>query len=165
MFDANWHQIVWESEKPMLITLKFWKGSSFKNVSFLFLILHCCMILGQQKTVIIDPGHGGTDPGAIGINGVLEKEVVLNVAKEILKLNSSLFENEYDIYLTRYIDTLISLKERSRFARHLMRMCLCPCTAIILITQMQGVLKFMCQIGKPNIPLKPLGSHIIYKQT
>lgn len=119
MFDANWHQIVWESEKPMLITLKFWKGSSFKNVSFLFLILHCCMILGQQKTVIIDPGHGGTDPGAIGINGVLEKEVVLNVAKEILKLNSSLFENEYDIYLTRYIDTLISLKERSRLAKTL----------------------------------------------
>ncbi|MEZ4780640.1 MAG: N-acetylmuramoyl-L-alanine amidase [Flavobacteriaceae bacterium] len=119
MFDANWRQIVWKSEKPMLITQKFWKGSSFKNVSFLFLTLHCCMVLGQQKLIVIDPGHGGTDSGAIGINAILEKDVVLNVAKEITVLNKTLFDDRFAIYLTRYGDTLISLKDRGRLAKAL----------------------------------------------
>ncbi|MER3374580.1 MAG: N-acetylmuramoyl-L-alanine amidase [Allomuricauda sp.] len=51
--------------------------------------------------VVIDPGHGGIDSGAIDINGTYEKDVVLKIAKEILKLNSSLFENKLDVYLTR----------------------------------------------------------------
>lgn len=65
------------------------------------------------------PGHGGKDSGAIGINTILEKDVVLNIAKEILKLNQSLFDNELDIYLTRYNDTLISLSDRGRLAESL----------------------------------------------
>lgn len=103
----------------MLITLKFWKSRKLKNVSFLFLALKICLIFGQQKTIIIDPGHGGKDSGAIGVNGVLEKDVVLKVAKEILVLNKSLFDNQLDIYLTRYKDTLISLASRSRLAKSL----------------------------------------------
>ena len=43
---------------------------------------------GNRKTIIvIDPGHGGTDSGAIGINGIQEKDVVLKIAKEIVRLN------------------------------------------------------------------------------
>ncbi|MDL5511086.1 N-acetylmuramoyl-L-alanine amidase [Arenibacter sp. M-2] len=103
----------------MLITLKFWKGLGFKNVSFLFLALHCCMIFGQEKIIVIDPGHGGTDSGAIGVNDVLEKDVVLNVAKEIVALNKTLFADRFTIYSTRYTDTLISLKDRGRLARAL----------------------------------------------
>ena len=45
--------------------------------------------------------------------------MVLKVAKAILKLNKSLFENELDIYMTRYNDTLISLSDRSRLAKTL----------------------------------------------
>ncbi|MEZ4841698.1 MAG: N-acetylmuramoyl-L-alanine amidase [Flavobacteriaceae bacterium] len=78
-----------------------------------------CLVFGQQKTIVIDPGHGGTDSGAIGINDVLEKDVALNVAKEIIRLNNTLFDNRFAIYSTRYIDTLISLKDRGRLAREL----------------------------------------------
>ena|GEM_PF-190831 len=127
MFDANWHQIVWKSGKPMLITLKFWKRSSFKNVKLrlrsvlglCILLLQFCFVFGQQKVIVIDPGHGGTDSGAIGINDVLEKDVVLNVAKEIIVLNKTLFDDRFAIYSTRYTDTLISLKDRGRLARAL----------------------------------------------
>ncbi|WP_250629664.1 N-acetylmuramoyl-L-alanine amidase family protein [Aureibaculum algae] len=80
-------------------------------------------IFGQneasKKVIIIDPGHGGNDSGAIGANGVLEKDVVLNIASEIIRLNRTLFEDSFDIYLTRYKDTLISLGDRTNLAKTL----------------------------------------------
>ena len=95
---------------------------AFKNVSFVFLLLKMCFIFGQeigsQKIIIIDPGHGGKDSGAIGINGIQEKDIVLNIANEILKLNEK-SENPQDIYLTRYKDTLISLSDRTKLAKAL----------------------------------------------
>ena len=111
----------------MLITLKCWKKSSFKNVKLrrrsvqglMILLLKMCLVFGQQKVIVIDPGHGGTDSGAIGINDILEKDVVLNVAKEIIGLNKTLFDERFAIYPTRYTDTLISLKDRSRLAKAL----------------------------------------------
>lgn len=67
------------------------------------------------KTIIIDPGHGGRDPGATGRNGLKEKDVVLQLAKEILQLAEK--EPYPEIYLTRYTDNFVPLKERSRLAR------------------------------------------------
>ena len=101
----------------MLITSKLLNRQMLKNVSFVVLLLKICLVFGQKKVVIIDPGHGGKDSGAIGINGTYEKDVVLNVAKEVLNLNNSLFDNEFAIYLTRYTDTLISLSDRSRLTK------------------------------------------------
>jgi N-acetylmuramoyl-L-alanine amidase len=72
-----------------------------------------------RKIIMIDPGHGGKDSGAIGINGILEKDVVLNISKEISKLNQTLFEGDFDIYLTRYKDTLIALRDRSKLTQNL----------------------------------------------
>ena len=87
------------------------------------LMLQVCLVFGQagiqKKVLLIDPGHGGLDSGAVGINGILEKEIVLNIAHEMLKLNHSLLNNEFDIYLTRYKDTLISLTDRTRLASNL----------------------------------------------
>ncbi|MEL7269524.1 MAG: N-acetylmuramoyl-L-alanine amidase, partial [Bacteroidota bacterium] len=103
----------------MLITPKLLNRSTLKNVSFVILLLKMCLVFGQKKMVVIDPGHGGMDSGAVGVNDIYEKDVVLNVAKAILKLNNSLFDNKMDIYLTRYNDTLISLSDRSRLARSL----------------------------------------------
>jgi len=81
-----------------------------------------CFIFGQeiatQKQIVIDPGHGGIDSGAIGINGIQEKDIVLDIALEILRLNAQ-SENPQDIYLTRYNDTLISLSDRSKLAKTL----------------------------------------------
>ncbi len=98
----------------MLITQKLWNRSMLKNVSFVILLLKICFVFGQKNVIVIDPGHGGKDSGAIGVNGTYEKDVVLNVAQEILKLNTSFFDGELDIYLTRYKDTLVSLTHRTR---------------------------------------------------
>ena len=93
-----------------------------KNVSFVFLLLKMCIIFGQetstQKRIIIDVGHGGKDAGAIGLNGIQEKDVVLDIANAILKLNNEL-DTPLDIYLTRYNDTLISLLDRTKLAKTL----------------------------------------------
>lgn len=103
----------------MLITLKFLKSQRLKNVSFVILLLQMCFVFAQQKVVVIDVGHGGSDTGAIGVNGIQEKDVVLNIANEILGFNKSLLNNLFDVYLTRYKDTLISLSDRSRLAKTL----------------------------------------------
>lgn len=58
--------------------------------------------------VLIDPGHGGKDPGAVFEN-LQEKEIVLDISK---KLKSMLFVNNYKVAMTRYDDTFLSLQER-----------------------------------------------------
>lgn len=93
-----------------------------KNVSFVILLLKMCIVLGQetstQKRIVIDVGHGGKDSGAIGVNGIQEKDVVFDIANAILKLNNKM-EKPLDIYLTRYSDTLISLSDRTKLAKTL----------------------------------------------
>ncbi len=88
-----------------------------------FWILKICLILGTnmvaQNRVVIDPGHGGKDWGAVGVNGTSEKEVVMNIAKHMVTMNRKLFDNSLEIYLTRYSDTLIFLKDRTRLAKAL----------------------------------------------
>jgi len=65
------------------------------------------------REIIIDAGHGGKDPGAIGRSGIYEKKVVLGVAKE---LRSILVKNGIKVRMTRNSDTFISLKERTVIA-------------------------------------------------
>ncbi|MEH6406839.1 MAG: N-acetylmuramoyl-L-alanine amidase [Leeuwenhoekiella sp.] len=93
-----------------------------KNVSFVILLLQLCIIFGQetvdQKRIVIDVGHGRKDSGAVGINGIQEKDVVLDIALEILRLNDK-SEAPLDIYLTRYSDTLISLSDRTKLSKAL----------------------------------------------
>ncbi len=122
MFVIIWHQILWIFEGKLLITRKLKMKKVLKNVSFVILLLKMCVIFGQetsaQKRIIIDVGHGGKDTGAIGINGIQEKDVVMSIANEILRLNNDL-EKPLDIYLTRYSDTLISLSNRTKLAKAL----------------------------------------------
>lgn len=72
-----------------------------------------------KQIVVIDPGHGGSDTGAISVNGVAEKDIVLSIARKLDSLNTKLYDNVLDIYLTRYSDTLISLSDRTRLAKRL----------------------------------------------
>ncbi|GGA82852.1 N-acetylmuramoyl-L-alanine amidase [Ornithinibacillus halotolerans] len=60
-------------------------------------------------TIIIDPGHGGKDPGAIGSNGVLEKDLILNSS---LKIAETLRQAGANVILTREDDSFVSLKNR-----------------------------------------------------
>ncbi|MBW8242556.1 N-acetylmuramoyl-L-alanine amidase [Muricauda oceani] len=75
--------------------------------------------MAQKPIVVIDPGHGGPDSGAVGTNGILEKKVVLDIAKRCLLLNRRLFGDSLEIYLTRYTDTLVPLGTRTRLAKAL----------------------------------------------
>lgn len=68
-------------------------------------------------TVVIDPGHGGEDPGALGANGTHEKEVTLAIAKR-LKAKIDAMENMRAV-LTRDSDYFIPLGERVSKARRL----------------------------------------------
>jgi len=66
------------------------------------------------RVVIIDPGHGGRDPGKVGPNGLREKDVTLAVA---LRLADELrHRGGYEVHLTRSTDTLIALADRPRLA-------------------------------------------------
>lgn len=64
--------------------------------------------------IVIDPGHGGRDPGTIGHNGIYEKNVVLAIAKRLKKLLEKKLDVE--VLMTRETDKYVSLKERTQFA-------------------------------------------------
>ncbi|MFQ5638253.1 MAG: N-acetylmuramoyl-L-alanine amidase [bacterium] len=64
--------------------------------------------------IVIDPGHGGKDPGAIGTRGVYEKDIVLGIAKRLKKMIESNLDIE--VFMTRNSDRFISLKERTQFS-------------------------------------------------
>jgi N-acetylmuramoyl-L-alanine amidase len=66
-------------------------------------------------TIVIDPGHGGIDPGAMGHQGLQEKDVALDIARKLRdKLTST---GRYRVLLTREEDRKVYLKERVAFAK------------------------------------------------
>ncbi len=68
----------------------------------------------HRVRVMIDPGHGGKDPGAIGPTGLKEKDVVLAIGRKIReKLSGS---GEFDVRMTRDEDVFIPLEERTAMA-------------------------------------------------
>lgn len=68
-----------------------------------------------KPVVVIDPGHGGIDPGAIGANNVNEKTIVLAVA---LQLKEALLKTGlYEVKMTRSDDVFVSLDNRLKFSR------------------------------------------------
>jgi N-acetylmuramoyl-L-alanine amidase len=69
--------------------------------------------LRPVRTVVIDPGHGGRDPGAIGIGGLREKDVTLLLARN---LGSALEARGFRVVFTRQDDRTISLEERTAIA-------------------------------------------------
>lgn len=66
--------------------------------------------------VVLDPGHGGRDPGAIGARGTREKEVTLAICSEIQTLFSR--KSGQTVVLTRSGDEFISLPDRIEIAHH-----------------------------------------------
>lgn len=69
----------------------------------------------KRKIIVIDAGHGGVDPGAIGYKGTYEKKITFFMAKE---LKEELDKNsKYKVYLTRNRDVFIPLRDRVKIAR------------------------------------------------
>jgi N-acetylmuramoyl-L-alanine amidase len=66
------------------------------------------------RKIVLDPGHGGKDPGAIGAGGIAEKDIVLSIAKKLAaKLRKDL---RVDVVLTRKDDRFVALEDRTALA-------------------------------------------------
>jgi N-acetylmuramoyl-L-alanine amidase len=66
------------------------------------------------RKIVLDPGHGGKDPGAIGAGGITEKDIVLSIAKKLAaKLRKEL---RVDVVLTRKDDRFVALEDRTALA-------------------------------------------------
>lgn len=69
----------------------------------------------KKKIIVLDPGHGGKDPGAIGAYGkTYEKNITLAMGKE---LKAMLEKKGYTVYLTRSTDIFIPLRQRVKIAQ------------------------------------------------
>jgi N-acetylmuramoyl-L-alanine amidase len=68
----------------------------------------------RQKVIVLDAGHGGVDPGAIGTTGTYEKDVVLSMAKVLAKKLRA--TGRYKVVLTRSRDIYIPLRRRYEIA-------------------------------------------------
>lgn len=67
----------------------------------------------KNKIIVIDAGHGGKDPGAVGYKKYREKIVVLKIAKYLKK---NLTDRGYKVYMTRDKDKQVKLNKRTAFA-------------------------------------------------
>lgn len=68
----------------------------------------------KTPVIVIDPGHGGKDPGAIGKNGLKEKDIVLDVGMRLKRLVRE--KTGADVIMTRESDIFIPLEERTAIA-------------------------------------------------
>jgi N-acetylmuramoyl-L-alanine amidase len=105
-------------EKPMLVRLM--NSFAKKRIFSVFLALCSVLLLNAQttyelKTVVIDAGHGGKDPGAIGVTGVKEKDVALDVSLKLGEKIKATYPNVKVIY-TRSTDVFIGLADRAKIA-------------------------------------------------
>lgn len=73
--------------------------------------------VNKRPVIVLDPGHGGVDPGTVGVNGELEKTITLAMAQALAReLRQS---GRYEVHLTRDDDRFIPLAERIAIARRL----------------------------------------------
>ncbi|MGY8959574.1 MAG: N-acetylmuramoyl-L-alanine amidase, partial [Alphaproteobacteria bacterium] len=70
-----------------------------------------------RRVIVLDPGHGGVDPGAIGVTGAYEKKITLAIAREAKKMFEA--TGRYKVVLTRKRDVYVRLRDRFEIAhRH-----------------------------------------------
>ncbi|MGL5836639.1 MAG: N-acetylmuramoyl-L-alanine amidase [Waterburya sp.] len=67
----------------------------------------------DRPRIVIDAGHGGDDPGAIGIGGLREKDIILSIAQDVEEI---LTQQDIDVVMTRDSDVFISLEGRTDLA-------------------------------------------------
>src|SRR5699024_820236 len=76
--------------------------------------LHSNFVSSTKKTIVIDPGHGGRDPGTSG-NGLVEKSIALDISKKVEK---KLISEGYVVIMTRSTDKYLELGERTSIANN-----------------------------------------------
>jgi N-acetylmuramoyl-L-alanine amidase len=96
-------------DPPRLIIDFFPKGTDEKKIDAkadMFLL---------KRVVVLDAGHGGHDPGAVGFKGLYEKDVVLDIVRKMRDIMTSEYPL-YEVILTRDSDVFIPLDERAAVA-------------------------------------------------
>lgn len=68
----------------------------------------------QKRIVVLDPGHGGPDPGAISVSGMREKEITLKVAQTVKRALEA--TGRYKVHMTRNEDVYVPLRKRYQIA-------------------------------------------------
>jgi N-acetylmuramoyl-L-alanine amidase len=101
---------VYINEGEVLVTMRDPKQLDRPGVSFPNITRKEWLI----DRIIIDPGHGGKHPGAVGKTGVKEKDITLDIARRLKKLLIEKYSLE--VLMTREDDRFIGLKERTQFA-------------------------------------------------
>jgi len=76
------------------------------------------LLLPKLTKVVIDPGHGGSDPGAVSASGVMEKTLTLAIARKIARHIRARLPN-VKVFMTRNSDKSVSLSERTDYANRL----------------------------------------------
>ncbi|PWC81902.1 N-acetylmuramoyl-L-alanine amidase [Azospirillum sp. TSH100] len=71
--------------------------------------------VAEKPLIVLDPGHGGQDPGAIGVGGIYEKDITLATAKEVKRQLEA--TGRYRVKLTRDSDVFIRLRDRVAIGR------------------------------------------------
>jgi N-acetylmuramoyl-L-alanine amidase len=71
-------------------------------------------MIRPRAKIVLDPGHGGKDPGAIGVRGIAEKNIVLSIAKKLARKLRK--EMNVEVILTRNNDSFVPLEDRTAIA-------------------------------------------------
>jgi len=71
-------------------------------------------IIKNDMIIVLDPGHGGKDPGALGRKGTKEKDIVLKISNYLRDLLTK--KSKAKVFMTRESDVFVALKDRATFA-------------------------------------------------
>jgi len=106
------------NESTVRVVLDFEKINNYKIIledpTKVIIDIYGDAVVSSKKRIVIDPGHGGHDPGAMGPNKLCEKDVVLDVALKLKKILSE--DPNFEVYLTRDRDVFLKLEERTAIA-------------------------------------------------
>jgi len=98
---------VWHLPDPFRIIIDIYP-SKIKKPAPLSMVRQLGLVV---RRIVLDPGHGGEDPGCIGKSGLREKDVVLDVAKRLKKILES--KDKTEVILTRESDIFIPVETRT----------------------------------------------------
>jgi N-acetylmuramoyl-L-alanine amidase len=117
-YDPNTLRLVVENSQKLVISFKKELSKLIVDIQTAADIQNRAKYISPQradrdKIIVIDAGHGGKDPGAIGYRGFREKIVVLQVANELRKI---LKTRGYKVYMSRVNDSFVKLKKRTEYA-------------------------------------------------
>ena len=94
----------------LLLVLSFLSINRYMKVEESEAFVFATQILNERNTVIVDAGHGGEDPGAIGVNGEYEKNINLEIA---MALGTALSEEGFAVIYTRTEDKMLYSPEEN----------------------------------------------------